>query len=58
MAGYYYYKIKFYKTNNNLITADGAGGVECFGDAQPYKCHEGMGGGGGGGTILSMQIIS
>jgi gliding motility-associated-like protein len=40
------------KTNNNLIASDGAGGLECFRDAQAYKCHEGMGGGGGGGTIL------
>jgi gliding motility-associated-like protein len=40
------------KTNNNLIIANGDGGVECFRDAQAYKCHEGMGGGGGGGAIL------
>lgn len=45
-------KSNFIKTNNNLITADGGGGIECFRDAQAYKCHEGMGGGGGGGAIL------
>ena len=46
-----------FKSNTFSILANGDNAVECFRDAQSYKCHEGMGGGGGGGTVLLQSKV-